>query len=67
MVTLLVTLASGGIGPDRLSVVGAQGGVVGLLAGAGVLVGALFVALPGDALLRAEIGRVLHLPRRAAD
>ncbi|MDQ0373037.1 cell division protein PerM [Cellulomonas humilata] len=60
VVTLLVTLASGGIGPDRLSVVGAQGGVVGLLAGAGVLVGALFVALPGDALLRAEIARVVR-------
>ena len=60
VVTLLVTLASGGIGPDRLAEVGAQGGVVGLLAGAGVLVGALLVALPGDALLRAEIARALR-------
>ena len=60
VVTLLVTLASGGIGPDRLAEVGAQGGVVGLLAGAGTLVGALIVALPADALLRAEIARAVR-------
>ncbi|GEK22264.1 cell division protein PerM [Cellulomonas xylanilytica] len=66
-VTLLVTLASGGIGPDRLADIGAQGGVVGLLAGAGVLVGSLLVALPGDALLRAELGRGLRaMVRRGA-
>ncbi|KQY24415.1 hypothetical protein ASD16_02405 [Cellulomonas sp. Root485] len=60
VVTLLVTLASGGIGPDRLADVGAQGGIVGLLAGAGVLVGSLVVALPGDSLLRAETARALR-------
>lgn len=57
VVAVLVTAASGGIGPDRLAHVGAQGMVVGLLAGAGVLVGAVLVALPGDALLRAELAR----------
>ncbi|WP_421734603.1 DUF6350 family protein [Cellulomonas sp.] len=57
LVAVLVTAASGGIGPDRLAHVGAHGAVVGLLAGAGVLVGACAVALPGDRLLRAEIGR----------
>ncbi len=57
VVATLVTMASGGIGPDRLADVGAQGMVVGLLAGAGVLVGSLLVALPGDAPLRAEMRR----------
>nr|WP_246280859.1 DUF6350 family protein [Cellulomonas humilata] len=60
VVAVLVTAASGGIGPDRLEVVGAQGMVVGLRAGAGVLVGALLVALPGDALLREQLGRRLR-------
>ncbi|WP_315095341.1 DUF6350 family protein [uncultured Cellulomonas sp.] len=60
VVMLLVTAASGSAGPDRLADVGAQGGIVGLLAGAGVLVGALLVALPGDALLRGQIGRTLR-------
>lgn len=59
VVSLLVTMASGGIGPDRLAQVGAHGGAVGLLAGAGVLVGAVVVALPSDALLRAQLGRRL--------
>ncbi|MEZ0448420.1 cell division protein PerM [Cellulomonas sp. ICMP 17802] len=67
VVTLLVTAASGGVGPDRLSDVGAQGAWVGLLAGAGVLVGALLVALPGDRPLRAEVGRALRGLRRGAD
>ena len=57
VVMVLVTVASGGVGPDRLSEIGAQGGPVGLLAGAGVLVGAALVALPTDALLRAQVGR----------
>jgi hypothetical protein len=56
-VAVLVTMASGGIGPDRMADVGAHGMLVGLLAGAGVLVGALLVALPGDARLRARLGR----------
>lgn len=60
VVMALVTMASGGVGPDRLEVVGAHGVTVGLLAGAGVLVGALLVAPPGDALLRAQIGRGLR-------
>ncbi len=55
LVAVLVTLASGGVGPDRLAHVGAQGGVVGLLAGAGVLVGVLVVAPAGDALFRARV------------
>lgn len=57
VVAFLVTLASGGVGPDRLAEVGAHGGAVGLLAGAGVLVGSLLVALPGDAVLRSQIVR----------
>jgi hypothetical protein len=57
LVAVLVTMASGGVGPDRLADVGAQGTVVGLLAGAGVLVGSLLVALPGDPPLRAEVAR----------
>ncbi|MET0789312.1 MAG: DUF6350 family protein [Cellulomonas sp.] len=60
VVAVLVTLASGGVGPDRLAIVGAQGAVVGLLAGAGVLVGSLLVALPGDRPLRAEVRRVVR-------
>lgn len=60
LVAVLVTAASGGIGPDRLAHVGAQGVLVGLLSGAGVLVGALVVALPGDAPLRARLGRLLR-------
>ena len=60
VVALLVTLASGGVGPDRLAEVGAQGGIVGLLAGAAVLVASLLVALPGDALLRAQIVRTVR-------
>ncbi|MBO3083663.1 cell division protein PerM [Cellulomonas fengjieae] len=57
VVMLLVTMASGGVGPDRLATVGAHGAVVGLRTGAGVLLGALLVALPGDRLLRAEVRR----------
>lgn len=67
VVAALVTAASGGIGPDRLADVGAQGAVVGLLAGAGVLVGALLVALPGDLPLRAELGRSVRRLLRRGD
>ena len=67
-VTTLVTMASGGIGSDRLAEIGAQGGPVGLLAGAGVLLGAVVVALPGDALVRARVSRaVASLLRRGGD
>ena len=60
VVAVLVTLASGGIGPDRLAEVGAQGGLVGLRAGAGVLAGSLVVALPGDTVLRARAAHALR-------
>lgn len=68
LVMLLVTAASGGAGPDRLAAVGAQGGMVGLLVGGGVLGGALVVALPGDVLLRARIsGGLRAVLRRGRD
>lgn len=64
VVALLVTVASGGVGPDRLADVGAQGGIVGLLAAAGVLVGSLLVALPGDRPLRAQVRHAFRVALR---
>ncbi|MGY4643302.1 cell division protein PerM [Cellulomonas sp. URHB0016] len=57
---LLVTLASGGAGPDRMAQVGAQGWLVGLAAAAGVLAGALVVALPSDRALRRRLAAGLR-------
>jgi len=54
-VAVLVTLASGGAGPERMAHVGAQGWLVGLAAAGGVLVGAAVVALPADAALRRRL------------
>ncbi|WP_426592950.1 DUF6350 family protein [Cellulomonas sp. McL0617] len=59
LLSILVALASGSVGPGRLAHVGAQGVLVGLLAGAGVLIGALLIAVPSDPLVRAELRRLL--------
>ncbi|RHA44394.1 cell division protein PerM [Cellulomonas rhizosphaerae] len=55
VVTLLVVVASGGIGPGRMAHVGASGLIVGLAVAWPVLVGALVVALPGDPVFRAAV------------
>jgi hypothetical protein len=55
VVTLLVVVASGGIGPGRMAHVGASGLIVGLAVAWPVLVGALAVALPGDPVFRAAV------------
>jgi hypothetical protein len=65
LVAVLVAAASGSVGPGRLAHVGAHGLLVGVLAGAGVLVGAVVVAVPGDPLVRAELRRVLRRAPRS--
>jgi len=55
VVTLLVVVASGGIGPGRMAHVGASGLIVGLAVAWPVLVGALAVALPADPVFRAAV------------
>ena len=67
LVALLVAAASGSVGPGRLAHVGAHGVLVGALAGAGVLVGALVVAVPGDPLVRAEVRRLLRRTPASTD
>ncbi|WP_051639732.1 DUF6350 family protein [Cellulomonas sp. URHE0023] len=62
---LLVAAASGSVGPGRLAHVGASAILVGLLVGAGVLCGALLVAVPSEPLVHARVRRlVTHLRRR---
>ncbi|AEE45250.1 DUF6350 family protein [Cellulomonas fimi] len=64
LVALLVSAASGAAGPGRMASVGAHGWAVGGTVALGVLLGSLLVVLPGDALLRAELRRVLRVRSR---
>jgi len=59
LVLVLVAAAGGPAGPGRMAEVGAQAWLVGLWAGAGVLVGAAFVAVPSDAAVRTAVRRGL--------
>jgi hypothetical protein len=54
---LLVVLAGGAVGPGRMSHVGASGWLVGAAMAGGILLGALLLALPGDAALRERVRR----------
>lgn len=68
LLAVLVAVASGSVGPGRLAHVGANGALVGLLAGAAVLLGAVLVAVPGDPLVRSQVRRlVTRAPREADD
>lgn len=58
-VGVLVALASGSVGPGRMSQVGASALLVGAVVGAGVAVGDLLVALPADAEVRAAVRRAV--------
>lgn len=56
-VGVLVAAASGGAGPGRMAQVGAQPWLVGLLVGTEAALGALLVAVPADARIRAGVRR----------
>lgn len=55
----LTALAGGSAGPGRLAVVGGASGSVGLAVAGLVLVGAVLVAVPSDALVRSAVRRGL--------
>jgi len=64
LLSVLVAAASGSVGPGRLAHVGAHAGLVGLLAGAAVLLGSALVAVPSEPLVRERVRRVVGGIRR---
>lgn len=56
-VAVVVTLASGAVGPGRMATTGASGLLVGAAVAGEVLVGALLVAAPADDVLRRAVAR----------
>ncbi|WP_196804557.1 DUF6350 family protein [Cellulomonas sp. URHD0024] len=65
LLSILVALASGSVGPGRLEHVGANALLVGLLGSAMVLLGAVVVAVPGDPLVRHQVRRLVARASRS--